>query len=224
MQLIERAMIPLRAYVLLLGLCLSFGCSTDTPPKAVDSPAPLRPTLSVVKDDSTELLFIYQDQEGQEQRALSPAEVPEKLRTTVQVIDLSLSPEQRQSKKFVQIFDLRTRRADGSYPGRIIARTELEQTLASKDIIPEATSVIMYSAAWCGVCKKARKFMQKEGIPFVEHDIEKNQSAAQELAQKSKRQGIKLGGVPVFDVGGQMMGGFDPNRLKQLIAKARTTP
>ena len=223
MQLIERAIILLHVCILLLGLCLSFGCSTDTPSKAVDSAVPIRPTLSIVKDDSTELLFIYQDQEGQEQRALSPSEIPEKQRTKVQVIDLSLSPEQRQSKHFVQIFDLRTRQADGSYSGRIIARTELEQVLATKDVIPEATSVIMYSAAWCGVCKKARKFMQKEGIPFVEHDIEKDQSAAQELAQKSKRQGIKLGGVPVFDIGGQMMGGFDPNRLKQLIANARST-
>ena len=38
-------------------------------------------------------------------------------------------------------------------------------------------SVVMYSTSWCGVCKKARNYMQSEGISFKEYDNEKNQSA-----------------------------------------------
>src|SRR5690606_15684233 len=37
--------------------------------------------------------------------------------------------------------------------------------------------VIMYSAAWCGYCKQARQYFQRNGISFVEYDIEKNQNA-----------------------------------------------
>lgn len=32
--------------------------------------------------------------------------------------------------------------------------------------------VVMYSASWCGVCKKARKYFKQNNIAFVEYDVE----------------------------------------------------
>ncbi|MGS2718436.1 glutaredoxin domain-containing protein [Eionea flava] len=62
--------------------------------------------------------------------------------------------------------------------------------------------VTMYSTSWCGYCKKARKYFQSKGIPFVEYDIEKNASAKRDYDAIGGR------GVPVIVVGKKRMSGF----------------
>ena len=81
--------------------------------------------------------------------------------------------------------------------------------------------ITLYSASWCGYCKKARAFLKKSKLKFTEHDIEKNQNAARELARKAKRAGLQLGGVPIIDVGGRLMKGFDPKRLLSMVKQSR---
>jgi mycoredoxin len=41
-------------------------------------------------------------------------------------------------------------------------------------------SVIMYSTVWCGYCRRLKSQMEREGIPYVEVDIE-NDPVATEL-------------------------------------------
>ena len=62
--------------------------------------------------------------------------------------------------------------------------------------------VVMYSASWCGVCKKAKRYFAEKGIKYTEYDVENNAEA--KLAFK------KLGGkgVPIILVGRQRMNGF----------------
>jgi glutaredoxin len=64
------------------------------------------------------------------------------------------------------------------------------------------TRVTMYSTVWCGYCKKAKKYFQAKGIPFIEYDIEKN--------ARAKRDYDALGGkgVPVIVMGKKRMNGF----------------
>jgi glutaredoxin len=63
-------------------------------------------------------------------------------------------------------------------------------------------NVVIYSASWCGVCKKAKTYFRRNGIPFTEYDIEKG--------TRAKRMYKKLGatGVPVIIVGRKRMNGF----------------
>ncbi|MBU2873597.1 glutaredoxin domain-containing protein [Marinobacter salexigens] len=62
--------------------------------------------------------------------------------------------------------------------------------------------VIMYSASWCGFCKKARQYFEKNDIDYVEYDIEKNKSA------KRAYDKLNATGVPVILVGKERMNGF----------------
>jgi glutaredoxin-like YruB-family protein len=80
--------------------------------------------------------------------------------------------------------------------------TPVNSDRAVKPTAPKQQKVTMYSTAWCGYCKKARKYFVAKGIPFVEYDIEKNAHA--------KRAYDKLGGkgVPVIVVGKKKMSGF----------------
>ena len=61
--------------------------------------------------------------------------------------------------------------------------------------------------------------MQAEGIAFVEKDIEKDQAAAEELQRKAAQAGVASNGVPMFDIGGKIMGGFDPKALVAALGR-----
>ena len=203
--------------LILLAFLLA-GCGhEESAATATQAAAVITPALSEVTEARTDLMFRYRDEAGGWQSATTVAEVPEAARGAVQVVDLARSPAERSAGQFVQVFDLRQPDATGHYPGRLVPRDALEQALAAaaEAARPKQAAVTMYSASWCGVCRKARAFMEKEGIAFVEKDIEKDQGAAAELSAKSKRAGLQAGGVPVFDVGGHMRSGFDPDALLQ---------
>ena len=48
-------------------------------------------------------------------------------------------------------------------------------------------------------------------------DIEKDREAAAELQAKAKEKGIKTGSVPVIDIRGELLVGFDRKRLEKLL-------
>ena len=83
-----------------------------------------------------------------------------------------------------------------------------------KSILTSSDKVVMYYTEWCGVCTRAKKYMQSNGIRFKEYDIEKNTNA--------KRKFKKLGGsgVPLILVGNQRMSGFSASKLDAMLAKA----
>lgn len=70
--------------------------------------------------------------------------------------------------------------------------------------------VVMYSATWCGVCKRAKRYFNTNKIPFTEYDIEKS--------TKGKRDYKKLNGkgVPIILVGKKRMNGFSPATFQSL--------
>lgn len=77
--------------------------------------------------------------------------------------------------------------------------------------------VRMYSAEWCGVCKRAKKYMRAKRIAFTEYDIDKSQRARRKFDK------LKGKGVPIFIVGNKRMNGFSPDRLQAIIKKAKET-
>lgn len=74
----------------------------------------------------------------------------------------------------------------------------------------EAGRVVMYSAEWCGVCKKARRYFQQQGIAFKEYDIETTRKGREDFARLNGR------GVPVILVGGKRMDGFSAGRFQTM--------
>ena len=43
--------------------------------------------------------------------------------------------------------------------------------------------VTMYTTDWCGYCVRLKKLMQREGIPFAEVNIERDDAAAELVMQ-----------------------------------------
>ena len=183
--------------------------------------APARPDLyevNAARIAAGELLFQYLDEEGNWQRAFTLEEIPVSARAQVQVVDLKRSPEERQAQRFVQLFDLQ-RGEEGQYTGQVIERSAFDAAQAAARAALAPPPVIMYSASWCGVCKRARRFLTRSEIPFEEKDIERDPNARRELEAKARRAGVSSSGVPVFDVAGQMMSGFDPSALLRAVGQ-----
>lgn len=80
--------------------------------------------------------------------------------------------------------------------------------------------VIIYGASWCGACHEAAAYLRKKGIPYVEKDVEKDPGANDEMKAKLRRFGLPNGSIPVIDVRGKVMVGFDPNEVDEALGKA----
>lgn len=220
--------------LLMLGACNKQDVSSDTTGPTGSTIPDDPPDLLRVTKDTPNLLFRYESGKNASgiEYSVAPTidEIPKKARKAVQVVDLNQSPEQRRAGKYVQIFDLSRARPDGSYSGRVVSLVnfDLVPDEAARRLIEgereaikkgQSSKVIMYSTAWCGVCKRAKKFMDRKNIAYVEKDIEKDHKARAELILKGKNAGISVRGVPVFDVNGTMFPGFDKDRLVSLLGE-----
>jgi len=72
--------------------------------------------------------------------------------------------------------------------------------------------VIIYTTSWCGGCKQAKEYMRSKGISFIETNVAS--SAAARAEKDSKAPGS---GVPVLDVKGQILVGFDAAALDGML-------
>lgn len=86
----------------------------------------------------------------------------------------------------------------------------------------DATKITIYSTTWCAFCKTEKQYLEKLGIPFVEKDIEEDKEAYEELMTKSGEGGYQ--GVPVTDIAGTLVLGFDRRKIDMLIKEKGITP
>jgi glutaredoxin len=172
-------------------------------------------------------LLVWYDADGNAHTASARSEVPEDRRAQVRVDSLTVPPERRLDPALVYVADLRAPAGDGSYPVRKVNREALELALAKP--APEATpesavaaaadDVIIYGASWCGACKQAASYLRSRKVPFVEKDIEREPQARSEMQSKARAQGVSTSGIPVIDVYGKLLGGFDPRRVEAALAR-----
>jgi glutaredoxin len=167
------------------------------------------------------LMMIYQDDKGVNQAVSKFEELPHTAKGQVQIIDLSQSPEQRNANDLIAIFDLTKADKHPIYQGKWVSRKQVEKEYMERrakeeESKPKYYSVTLYETSWCGYCKKAKAFLQEKQIPFTFFDIEKDQKAAEKLQATARAQNFPLGGVPVLEINGKLISGFDPNQIMSL--------
>ena len=79
---------------------------------------------------------------------------------------------------------------------------------------PASARIVLYSAEWCGACRKAKRYMTRNGIDFELRDVDEPRFA-EELRRKT---GARA--VPVIDVNGRVLTGFSPDDYDELIDRA----
>jgi glutaredoxin 3 len=74
--------------------------------------------------------------------------------------------------------------------------------------------VIIYSADWCAFCHTAKQYFDKLGIKYEERNVEHDPKFMHESVEKSGQMGI-----PVIDIDGEIIVGFDKPRIDEAILK-----
>lgn len=75
-----------------------------------------------------------------------------------------------------------------------------------------AKSVKVYSTPTCPWCIRVKQFLSENNIPFENYDVSADQAKAEEMIQKSGQMG-----VPVLDIEGEIILGFDKEKIKQAL-------
>jgi glutaredoxin-like YruB-family protein len=74
-------------------------------------------------------------------------------------------------------------------------------------------SVIVYTTPACGYCKRAKEYFAEKGIQYEEVDVSRDRAKAIEMVEKSGQMG-----VPVLEVNGKILVGFDPVAIDSALA------
>ncbi len=75
-------------------------------------------------------------------------------------------------------------------------------------------NITIYSADWCGFCHAAKAYLDKAGITYTEKNIETDPANAEESIKKSGQAGI-----PVIDIAGDIIVGFDRPNIDSTLKK-----
>jgi len=76
-----------------------------------------------------------------------------------------------------------------------------------------SAAVTLYSTTWCGYCKQARRYFERNSIAFEEYDVEISARG------KADYKAMKGRGVPIILVGEQRMNGFSPDSFERLYRR-----
>lgn len=72
--------------------------------------------------------------------------------------------------------------------------------------------VKIYSTPACPWCIRAKQFLNENNIAFENADVSLDQAAADEMIRKSGQMA-----VPVLDINGQIIAGFDKEKIKTAL-------
>jgi glutaredoxin len=210
------------------------GCEPERPPAPEASPArPQTETSTEVflAPDQDAVVLTFAADRGSFTDSSKIDDVPEGSRGLVRVTLVGGEPP---PSGRVWVANLNAPEADGRFKLSTVERAMFEELAlgqghASQVELPEgleppsqpvapAGGIIVYKTDWCGVCKKVESYLARKGVPYEAKDVEKDREAAAELQAKAKKVGVSTGSVPIIDVGGELIVGFDRARLEKLLA------
>jgi glutaredoxin 3 len=73
-------------------------------------------------------------------------------------------------------------------------------------------TVTVYSTSMCSWCQAAKEHLRSHNVPFEDVDVSADMDRAREMVEKSGQYG-----VPVLDIDGEVVIGFDRVRINELL-------
>ena len=83
----------------------------------------------------------------------------------------------------------------------------------------EQKQVTIYSTPSCHFCHQTKEFFKENDIEFTDHNVAEDAEKRAEMVEKSGQMG-----VPVTDIDGEIIVGFDKNKLIGWCAPPPTPP
>lgn len=72
--------------------------------------------------------------------------------------------------------------------------------------------VKVYSAPSCPWCQRTKEFLDELKVEYEDINVAENQEAAKDMVEKSGQRG-----VPVIEIDGEMIVGFNPDEIKKKL-------
>ncbi|MEW6179797.1 MAG: glutaredoxin domain-containing protein [Chloroflexota bacterium] len=72
--------------------------------------------------------------------------------------------------------------------------------------------VIIFTTPTCTYCNMTKKYLREKGVRFKEVDVSRDSAAARDMVRRSGQMG-----VPVLDIGGKIVVGFDRSKINQYL-------
>ena len=72
--------------------------------------------------------------------------------------------------------------------------------------------VIVFSTPTCSYCNMAKQYFRQKNVRFTDIDVSRDQSAARDMVRRSGQMG-----VPVIDIGGKVIVGFNRPKIDQML-------
>ncbi|HIA91649.1 TPA: NrdH-redoxin [Candidatus Saccharibacteria bacterium] len=76
--------------------------------------------------------------------------------------------------------------------------------------------VTIYSTPTCGFCHMAKSYFQSNDIEYEEKDVSRDADLQKEMIEKSNQMG-----VPVIDIDGKIVVGFNRPAIDSLLREAK---
>lgn len=194
-------MLPLRCILVAPCLLLSLACEV---PEALEAATASDAVAAVERpegwesledpDAGSRLYYQFVDSRGSVRFVERMDEVPEQWRANVGFVKMPVPPPLS--------------------PGDAARTRRSTMSLAASRATPPGSEIILYSAEWCGACKKAKRYLARNDVAYDERDVD-NPSIADELMRKTGRRSI-----PVLDVDGRVYTGFSPGAYDDLTQGA----
>lgn len=73
-------------------------------------------------------------------------------------------------------------------------------------------NVTIYTTPTCGYCKMTKAWFKENNVTYKEIDVTLDQAAQKTMIEKSGQMG-----VPVIDIDGKIIVGYQPDKLKSLL-------
>jgi glutaredoxin 3 len=84
--------------------------------------------------------------------------------------------------------------------------------MARKQERKKQRRVIIFTTPTCTYCNAAKKYFRQKGVRFRDVDVSRDAAAARDMQRRSGQMG-----VPVIDIGGRIVVGFDRPKIDQLL-------
>jgi glutaredoxin 3 len=75
-----------------------------------------------------------------------------------------------------------------------------------------ANKVLVYSTPTCPYCVRLKQYLTENKVAFEEYDVGVDKAKADEMVQKTSQMG-----VPVIDIDGKIIIGFDKPKIKEAL-------
>ena len=78
-----------------------------------------------------------------------------------------------------------------------------------------AIQIKVYSTPTCPYCLRAKEYLREQGVDFEEYDVAADREKAREMVDKSGQMG-----VPVIDIDGDIIVGFDKQQIDAALSRS----